>query len=475
MKGVNIMNKNTRNAAIVLAFGIILWFCPVPEGLKVAAWHLFVIFAATILGFILQPLPIGAIALISVTFSAFSNTLKLDEALAGFGNSTIWLIICAFLFARGFIKSGLGRRIAFVIIKLIGRSSLTLGYAITLSDFVISPATPSSAARAGGIIFPIIKSLSSALGSEPGPTARKFGAYIMQVEYHANAITCAMFLTAMAGNPLSVELAAKTIGIELTWTSWAVAAFVPGMISLLVMPYVLYKLYPPEIKEMPDAKGLAEKELRVMGTMTRIEKIVACVFVSALALWATSEITQINATVVAMMAVCVMVIFDVLTWQDILQEKGAWDTMFWMGSLVALATALAKSGFIAWVAKSAGAVIAASGLSWIAAFSILIIIYVYAHYGFASVTAHISAMYAAFLAISVAAGAPPLLAALAFAFLSNIMIPLTHFGGAAGPIIYGAGYVTQGEWWKLGFILTTLNVVIWLGIGGAWWKILGLW
>lgn len=469
------MNKNTRNAVFVLAFGIILWFCPVPEGLKASAWHLFVIFAITILGFILQPLPIGAIALISVTFSAFSKTLKLDEALAGFGNSTIWLIICAFLFARGFIKSGLGRRIAFVIIKLIGRSSLTLGYAITLSDFVISPATPSSAARAGGIIFPIIKSLSSALESEPGTTARKFGAYIMQVEYHANAITCAMFLTAMAGNPLSVELAAKTIGIELTWTSWAIAAFVPGMISLLVMPYVLYKLYPPEIKEMPNAKDLAEKELRVMGAMTRIEKIVACVFVGALVLWATSEIIQINATVVAMMAVCIMVVFHVLTWQDILEEKGAWDTMFWMGSLVALATALAKSGFIAWVAKSAGGVIAAAGLSWIAAFSILIIVYVYAHYGFASVTAHISAMYAAFLAISVAAGAPPLLAALAFAFLSNIMIPLTHFGGAAGPIIFGAGYVTQGEWWKLGFILTTLNVVIWLGIGGAWWKILGLW
>lgn len=209
--------------------------------------------------------------------------------------------------------------------------------------------------------------------------------------------------------------------------------------------------------------------------MTNMEKVVAFVFAGALTLWATSELSHIDATVVAMSAVCVMIICQVLTWQDVIGEKGAWDTLFWMGSLVALATALAKSGFIAWIAKSAGAVIASSGLSWITAFAILIIVYVYSHYGFASVTAHISAMYAAFLAISVGAGVPPLLAALAFAFLSNVMIPLTHYGGAAGPIIFGAGYVTQSEWWNLGFILTTINVIVWLGIGGAWWKVLGLW
>lgn len=469
------MNKNIRNGLIVLTAGALIWFMPVPPGLKEQAWHLFAIFVATILGYILQPLPIGAIAFVAVTFSALSGTLKLGEALMGYGNGTMWLIVSAFLFARGFIKSGLGRRIAFVIIKLIGKSSLTLGYAITLSDLVISPATPSSAARAGGIIFPIIRSLSSALGSEPGATARKFGAYIMQIEYHANAITCAMFMTAMAGNPLTVELASKTIGVQLTWTSWALAALVPGAVSLMLIPYVLYKLYPPEIKAIPNAKSIAKKELKEMGPMSRIEKVVAFVFAGALTMWATSELTHIDATVVAMSAVCIMIIFQVLDWQDVIGEKGAWDTLFWMGSLVALATALAKSGFITWIAKSAGTVIASAGLSWIMAFAILIIVYVYSHYGFASVTAHISAMYAAFLAISVGAGVPSLLAALAFAFLSNVMIPLTHYGGAAGPIIFGAGYVTQSEWWKMGFILTTINVAVWLAIGGAWWKILGLW
>ena len=464
-----------KKIAAVVAFGLLLWFCPHPAEITEDGWHLFAIFAATILGFILQPIPIGAVAFIGVTMAALTGVTTVGVAISGYGNSTIWLIICAFLLARAFIKSGLGRRISFLIIKAIGKSSLTLGYAITLSDFVISPATPSSTARAGGIIYPIIRSLSTALGSEPGQTARKFGAYIMQIEYQANAITCAMFMTAMAGNPMAVELAAKSIGVEITWSAWAMAAIVPGLISLAVMPILLYKLFPPEIHEMPHARKMAVEELDKMGPMSYMEKVVAFVFVLALGLWGTSELTHMNATGVGMVAVVILILSGVLTWKDVLEEKGAWDTMFWMGSLIALAGALAKSGFIKTVSGMAGAAIQAAGFSWLAAFMILILIYVYSHYCFASVSAHISAMYAAFLSVSVVVGTPPLLAAIAFAALSNIMIPLTHYGGGAAPILYGAGFVSQGKWWQLGFVIVTVNLIIWLGIGSLWWKAIGLW
>lgn len=460
----------------VILLGAVIWFLPHLDAITPIAWHLFAVFAATIAGFILQPLPIGAVAFIGVSVAALLGVVSVKVAISGYGNSTIWLIICAFLLARAFIKSGLGSRIAYLIIKAIGKSSLTLGYAITLSDFVISPATPSSTARAGGIIYPIIRSLSSALHSEPDDgTARKFGAYIMQIEYQANAITCAMFMTAMAGNPMAVELAAKTIGVEITWSAWATAAIVPGLLSLLLMPYLLYKLYPPEIHEMPHAKQMAVEALAKMGPMSWMEKVVLAVFVGSLVLWATSSLTHMNATGVGMLAVTVLLLTNVLTWQDVLQEKGAWNTMFWMGSLIALAGALSSSGFIKVVADMAGAAIQSAGLSWLAAFIILVLIYVYSHYAFASVSAHIGAMYAAFFAVAVAVGTPPLLAAISFAALSNIMIPLTHYGGGAAPILYGAGYVPQGTWWKLGFIIVTVNLVIWLGIGSLWWHLIGLW
>ena len=152
------MNKLTKGLLVVLIV-LAIWFIPTPAGLKPQAWHLFAIFVATIFGFILQPIPIGAVAFISVAITGFLQVVKPADVLSGFGNTTIWLIVSAFLFAKGFIKTGLGRRIAYKIMGAIGDSSLKLGYAMVLSDLVVAPATPSNTARAGGILFPIVRSL----------------------------------------------------------------------------------------------------------------------------------------------------------------------------------------------------------------------------------------------------------------------------------------------------------------------------
>lgn len=465
--------NNLVKGLIVLLVGGIIWFLPVPAGLKPQAWHLFAIFIATILGFILQPLPIGSVAFIAITITALTNTLKPAEALSGFSDGTIWLIVSAFLFAKGFIKTGLGRRIAYGLIKSIGDSTLKLGYTLALSDLIISPATPSNTARAGGIMFPIVKSLSSAFDSEPGSTSRRVGAFLMQSTYQANTITSAMFMTSMAGNPLIANLAKSTLKIDITWGTWALAAIVPGIASLIVVPYFLYKFYPPELKKTPEAKGIAAEELKKMGSMSYGEKVVAGVFVLSLLLWSTSDFTKLNATVVAMLAVSVMMLCKVLEWKDVLDEKGAWDTLIWMGSLVSLASFLSTLGFIPWFAKAVSAMLV--GIPWVQAFTVLLVVYMYAHYGFASLTAHITAMYAAFAAVAVSAGAPAYLVALALGFMSNLCMSLTHYAAGPAPIYFGAGYVDQGTWWKLGFMVSVINMVIWVGLGGFWWKVLGLW
>lgn len=467
-----VMNKLTKGLLVVV-LGAAIWFAPAPAGVKPEAWHLLAIFIATIAGFIAQPLPIGAIALIGITVPALTGVLKPAESLSGFSNTTIWLIVAAFLFAQAFINTGLGKRIAYLLIKAIGDSTLKLGYAMTLSDFIISPATPSNTARAGGILYPIVKSLCSAFGSEPGPTSRRVGAYLMQTSYQANTITSAMFMTSMAGNPLIAELASKTLKIDISWGLWALAAIVPGALALLIVPYFLYKFYPPELKKTPEAKALAREELQKMGPMTAGEKILTAVFIGSLVLWATSQFTKLDATVVALLAVCVMLITKVIAWKDVIEQKNAWDTLIWMGSLVALATYLEKFGFIGWFAKTVGGMMV--GTPWTIALVALIVVYFYAHYGFASLTAHISAMYAAFIAVAAACGAPVFLAALTLAFMSNLCMSLTHYAAGPAPIFFGSGYVEQGTWWKLGFLVSIINLIIWVGIGSIWWKILGLW
>lgn len=461
--------------AIVLGLGAIIWFLPCPHGLSLAAWHLFAIFVATIAGFILQPIPMGAVAFLSLTICAFFGILKTKDVLMGFGNGTIWLIVCAFFLSRGFIKTGLGRRIAFFIIHCIGKSSLSLGYSICLAELVISPSMPSATARGGGVFYPIVQSLSSAFGSEAGPSAGKIGKYLMQVGFHADAVTCTMFLTSMAGNPLCVGLAASAVGVELTWMEWAIAAIVPGLICLFLVPLILLKIATPEIRETPNAKSLAAAELQKMGPMTKEELVLAFVFVMCLALWATGSLTGLGATPIAMLAVSIMLIAQVLSWKDILSEKGAWDAMFWMGGLMSLATALAKSGFVKWAAAFIASGISAAHMGWVASFLVISLIYIYSHYCFASVTARISAMYAAFVAVAAACGAPALMVAIAFGIFANLPISLTHYGNGAAPVYFGAGYVSQGEWWRNGFVVTTINTVIWFTVGIAWWKLIGLW
>jgi len=467
------MSKNARNALVAIGVGLIIWLLPTPDGLKPQAWHLFAIFVATILGFILQPLPIGAVALVSITLTALLGVLKPAEVLAGFSSPPIWLTVSAFLYAKGFIKTGFGKRIAYTLMRYIGNSTLKLGYCFAITDLILAPATPSNTARAGGIIFPVARSISTAFGSEPGPTSRRIGAFLMQSVYQSNAITSAMFMTAMTANPLIVSLAAKTANVNLTWGSWALAALVPGIASLIIIPLFLYTFYPPEVKKTPEATEIAKAELSKMGPMGYHEKIVAGVFVGALILWSTTQITGLDALIIAMMGVCVMIINKVIDWNDVMGERGAWDTLIWMGSIVALADALLKTGFIPWFAKMVSA--SMTGFPWVYSLLILVVVYMYSHYGFASLVAHVTAMYAAFVSVAIAAGAPAYLAVLAIGFTANLCMSLTHYAAGPAPILFGAGFVDQGTWWKLGFMVSVINLIIWVGLGSLWWKLLGLW
>jgi len=467
--------KNKMLAWLIpIVVGLVLWVMPAPEGVKPQAWHLVSIFVATIIGFITSPMPMGAISLTAIVIVALTDVLKINEALSGFADSTIWLIVSAFLLSRGFVKTGLGKRIAFILIKMFGKNSMSLAYTLLVSDLILAPATPSNTARAGGVIFPITSSLAEAFKSSPTDgTARKIGSFLMQTIYQGNVVTSAMFMTSMAGNTLIVSLVAKSFNIDLSWGQWAIAAIVPGLLSLLVIPLVLSKLYPPELKDTREAQAIAAKELEAMGSFSKPEIIMFAVFIGCLLLWATATMTKLNATTVALLGIVVLLITNVLEWADVKKEQGAWDTLVWMGTLIALATFLNKLGFIPWLAKTAGA--ALGDVSWLVGFGVLLAVYMYIHYAFASLSAHIAALYVAMCSVVIGMGAPVMLTLLAFAFVSNLCMSLTHFAAGPSPIIFGSGFVSQGDWWKLGFIFSVIYLIIWVGIGAMWWKVLGLW
>jgi DASS family divalent anion:Na+ symporter len=445
---------------------------PAPQGIKPVAWHLLAIFVATIVGIIMKPLPMGAVALIGMTLTVVTGVLPITTALSGFTNTTIWLIVLAFFIARGFIKTGLGERIAYMFVALVGRRTLGLSYGLIATDLILAPAIPSNTARSGGVVYPIMKAVAHTYGSDPAEgTSRKLGAFLTMAIFQGTTVTSAMFLTAMAANPLAAQLAAS-LKVQISWGQWALAALVPGLVSLIVVPFMLYKLYPPEIKETPNATRLAKEKLIEMGRMTRNEWLMLGTFVLLLVLWIFGTAFKLEATTAALVGLSVLLIASVLTWDDIRKEEGAWDTLVWFAVLVMMATTLNSLGLIPWVSKQAAG--AVGGLPWIIAFGILILVYFYSHYLFASNTAHVSAMYAAFLAAALVVGTPPLLAALVLGFTSSLFGGMTQYGSGPAPVLFGSGFVDVRTWWKLGLLSSVINIFIWGIVGGLWWKLIGL-
>jgi DASS family divalent anion:Na+ symporter len=459
--------------AIVLGSAVLILLFPVPTGITPKSWQIFAIFIATIAGLIFQPLPGGAMVLLGVSAMALTGVLTVNQALAGYGDPIVWLVLAAFFMSRGMLKTGLGRRIAFWFIRAIGRRSLGLGYALISTDYVLASFIPSNGARSGGIIFPIAKSITEAYDSYPGPSARKLGAFLMALLYQADVIICSMWITGQASNVLIARFVKDVTKLDLSYSQWAIGAVVPGIVALIVSPLLMYRMYPPEITHTPKAAEIAQEELTKMGPMKRSEQLMFAVFGLVAVLWMTTAFHGINYAVVALIGICVLLLTGVLDWNDVVTERGAWEVFIWYGGLVRMAEALGETGITHRFAEVAAAFTA--GWTWWIALAVLLLIYYYAHYGFASITAHSTAMFTPFLVVILAAGAPPWVAALLLAYGSNLMASVTHYGTTPGPIYFGANYVPQWTWWRLGFVISVANLIVLCTVGPLWWKLLGLW
>lgn len=470
---------NLKNFGITVVIGILLWFCPIPEGVTPEAWHLFAIFVSTILGIILKAAPMGTMCMIAVGLTAFFQLLAPGNAgqsitlsLKGFGDKVIWLIGISFFIARGFIKTGLGNRIAYLFIRAFGKSTLGLAYGLGLADLVLAPAIPSNTARGGGIIYPIMKSMAMNFGSDPTKeeTKKKVGSFLTLNCYYLNLITSAMFLTGTASNPMCQKFAAD-IGINISWMNWAVGGFVPGALAFLLTPLVLYKIYPPELKKTGNAPKIAAQKLREMGKLTLPEKLMLVTFFILLFLWITGDLFTIDATTTAFIGLAILLLTSVLTWEDVKSEKGAWDTIVWFAVLVMMASSLNTLGFIGWFSDLVKAQM--GGIDWHYAYPLIVIVYFFSHYIFASATAHVAAMYAALLGVGVSLGVPPMLLALTLGYMGSIYGTLTHYGHGPAPVFFGSGYVELKSWWTYGLIIGLFLLAIYLVVGTTWLSIIG--
>jgi citrate:succinate antiporter/L-tartrate/succinate antiporter len=459
--------KVNWKAIAPLVVWLVIFLLPVPAGLNAKQWHYFAVFAAVITGLVFESMPVGAVGLIGLTFAAVMGYVESDPnnslrwALSGFGDPTVWLIVGAFVFAIGYRKSGLGKRIALLLVRGLGRHTLGLGYAVTFADLILAPATPSNTARSGGTIYPIVSNIPKIYGSEPGPTARRIGTYVMWTAFAATAVTSSLFLTALAPNAAALSIAKKTVDVDVSWSQWF-SGFAPlGVLLILLVPWVSYVICRPEVKESPEIVTWATSELKAMGPMSRNEWVMSGLVVLAMFLWITGSnpaiklpvlgANYINATMVVLVIISLLLVTKVVEFADIVAEKSAWEVFFYFTSLLTLASGLNQIGFIKWVAEAFAKPLA--GMSPTLALIMLVALFFWIHYFFSSITSHAAAVLPVVLAVGTAipgVSVPAL--TLLCCYSLGLMGVISPYATGPAPMYYGSGFIGKGDFWKFGLI-----------------------
>ncbi|WP_339052512.1 DASS family sodium-coupled anion symporter [Candidatus Lariskella endosymbiont of Epinotia ramella] len=471
MEKKNIINH--KALFLIFAFGICLWFMPWHAGLEQKSWNLLVIFLTTIIAVIFNPAPMSILSMIAVTACILTHTMSVRDTLQGFGEDIVWLVVFAFFISRAIIKSNLSKRIAYFLISKLGSSTIGLSYSLILTELLIAPVIPSATARGGAIIFPIARAIADQYSTEAKNVSNPelIKQFLMKICFQSNVITSAMFLTAMVGNPFIAKLA-HGIGVELDWITWAKAAFIPGLLSLILLPFVMMYIIKPHIDSCDEAVEAAKHALKEMGKISKGEIVVLCTFVLLLMLWIFGYNIGINSTATALLGCVILVLCGVITLDDIIQEKGAWDTFIWFGIFVTLSSALSGSGVMERISEYAETIV--YGFNPYIAAACIVVVFFYMHYFFASITVYATVMYTTFAILLIHLGIYPIAACLILAFLANVSACLTHYGITSAPIFFNGSGMSVRKWLSIGLLSSIINISIWVASAAFLWSKLGI-
>jgi DASS family divalent anion:Na+ symporter len=452
-----------RTLPFALAIGI--WLSPVPAGLTLPAWHLFAIFIAAIASVLVGAFPLLTSTMLAVAAVVLTGTIAPAKAFGGFANASVLLVVIAFLVAQAVVKSGLGRRISLFMVSRFGRSSLGLAYSIVLTDAVIAPAFPSNTAR-GGVLFPVVLSVAKGSGSQPDdPEGRRLGGYLMFCAMASLAVSSALWMTATSANPIGIQVA-QEFGLQINFGTWFIAASVPALTAIVLLPWIVAKLYPPGVGDTPEAPTAARQALATLGPLSRDERITAVAFALMVSGWIFADALGLNVTSIAFAGLGLLLMTNVLTLDDIAAQGDTLATFLWLAVLFALSGQLNELGFMGYVGQRLASHM--GGLSWPVTYVTLVALYVAIHYMFVSQSSQVLALLGVFLDVGVRGGVPAPLMAFALLFASSYFSVITPQGGSQNVIFVGSGYLNQGELYRLGLLITLFFLAVFLVVGTGW-------
>jgi DASS family divalent anion:Na+ symporter len=451
--------------ALPFAIAIGIWLAPVPAGLTAQAWHLFALFVAAIASVLVGAFSLLASTTLAVAAVILTATLTPAQAFGGFANPSVLLVVIAFLVAQAVVKCGLGRRISLFMVSRFGGSPRGLAYSLVLTDAIIAPGFPSNTARAG-VLYPVVLSLAQGAGSRPDdPEGRRLGGYLMYCTMASLAVSSALWMTATSANPIGVQVV-REAGIAIGFGAWLLTASVPALAAILLLPLAVAKLFPPGVKDTPEAPAAARAGLAAMGPLSRDEWITAVVFVLMVSGWILADPLKLNVTAIAFVGLAVLMMANVLTLPDIAKQGDTLGTFIWLAVLFAMSGQLNELGFMGFAGQQLASQL--GGIAWPVTYLALVVLYVAIHYLFVSQASQVLALLAVFLEVGVQNGVPAPLMAYALLFASSYFSVITPQGGSQNIIFVSAGYLTQRELYRIGLLITLFFLAVFLVIGTPW-------
>lgn len=466
------MKVRFAKIAVLLSVAGVFFAYQAPSGLSVTAWHLFGVFAALIMGLILQPYPEPTLLLVVTTLTSIF-VLPISEILVGYTDAMMWLTLIASMIGVGLKKSGLTRRIGLMLISRFGKTTLRIGYILSFIDMLLATSTPSSPARTGGLVYPLAEGVID-VSSSGNPTGRqRTGAYFTLLAFTASMLSGGLFMTGMGPSLINVKLAHDVLGITISWPLWTLAAL-PGFIGFLLTPYIVYKLCPPDTISMAAVRADAKRELAGMGRISGNELTAIGIFLTILILWSTGTVTKVDSTLVAFIGISLMLLTGLLDWNDLAEAKEIWSLLIWFGAILGFSAALTKLGFFSWFAGVIKLLLPTAGLGPYGILLLVAVLAIVPHYFFVSFTGYVVAFSPLIFSFVAATDVPRYPAFFVLSYLMIISCTLTHYGNALGPLLMEKGYNDKKNWWSVGTVITLLHAALYLTIGVVYWQLIGL-
>lgn len=480
-----------KRYGLMLAFLalLIIISLPVPEGLPVTGQRMLGILMFSIIVWMTETISYPVSAAVIMTLMAFLLGMSPDSvnpqavlgtskalaiALSGFSNTALALVGGALFLAAAMTKTGLDKRIALMVMAKVGTKTNRLLAGVILVGLILSFFVPSTTARVSCMV-PIVMGIIMAFGVEK---KSRFAGIMMIAVAQADSIWNVGIKTAAAQNMVAMGFIEKQLGQYITWMDWFIAAAPFALLMSVALYFVLLKIMPPEMKEIPGGKAVVEKSLRELGPMQGDEKKLMIISIILLFFWSTEKIIHsfdTSSTTIAAIAFMLLPKAGIMTWKEA-QSKIPWGTLVLFGVGISLGSALLSTKAAAWLAKF---IVAWFGLQTMPALTILAVLAAFLiiiHLGFASAVALVSAMIPIIISVLQSVTTPGinvlgmtmvLQYVVSFGFILPVNAPQNM-------VAYGTETFEVRDFIRTGIPLTIIAYLLVLLLGATYWQWIGV-